>query len=208
MLARLGAALAASALLHAGLLGSLGELIGGGVDFRPAARSAGGLRATLVMQPAESPPQAPQREQAAAPERRASEPADAGARALFEGPKYFTAAELDQRPVPVSAIDLDPPAGVPARNGNVVARILISEHGRADKVQILASDPQGEFDRIVIDAFAAAQYRPGVKNGRPVKSQMTVEIKFEPRDAEAEAEAEAGTRPELPVRRTPPAQAR
>ena len=201
-LARLGAALAASVLLHAGLLGSLGQLIGGGVDFRPAARSAGGLRATLMMQPAEPASQVPQREEAAAPERRASELAEAGARALFEGPKYFTAAERDQPPVPISAIDLDPPAGVPARDGNVVARILISEHGRTDKVQILASDPEGEFERIVIDAFAAAAYRPAVKNGRPVKSQVTVEIRFEPRDSDGE------TPPEPPVRRAPPAQAR
>jgi hypothetical protein len=199
----MGAALVASVLVHAGLLGSLGQLIGGvdfDPDFHPAARRAGGLRATLVMQPAESVSQAPQRADAAAPEHRASELAEA--RALFEGPKYFTAAELDQRPVPVSAIDLDPPAGVPARDGNVVARILISEHGRADKVQILAADPEGEFERIVIDAFAAAAYRPGVRNGRPVKSQLTVEIKFEPRDADGE------TAPEPPVRRAPPAQAR
>lgn len=187
-------------MLHAGLLGSLGQLIGGGVNFQPAARGAGGLRATLAIQPAEPPSPAPQRADAAAPERRAGEPAEA--RAPLPGPRYFTAAELDQRPVPVSAIDLDPPAGVPARNGNVVARILISEHGRADKVQILASDPEGEFDRIVIDAFAAAQYRPGVKNGRPVRSQLTVEIKFEPHDADGETPAEP------PIRRAPPAQAR
>jgi hypothetical protein len=49
---------------------------------------------------------------------------------------------------------------------------------------------------------AAAAYRPGVRNGRPVKSQLTVEIKFEPRDADGE------TAPEPPVRRAPPAQAR
>lgn len=200
-LARFGAALAASVLLHAGLLGSIERMIGGAADHASAARPAAGLRATLAPPPAGPPSQAQRREDAA-PERRASELAEPDARALFEGPQYFSAAELDQRPEPLSAINLDPPAGVPARDGHVVARILISERGRADKVQILASDPAGEFDRIVIDAFAAAEYRPGRKNGRPAKSQMTVEVKFEPRNPEGE------TPPEPPVRRAPPAQSR
>ena len=59
-----------------------------------------------------------------------------------------------------------------------MVRVLINEHGRADQVQVLVSDPEGKFDRAVIEALAAGQYQPGKKDGLPVKSQFLVEVKF------------------------------
>lgn len=185
-LARLGAALAASALLHAGMLGSLGQLIGGAAGFHPGPRPLAGLRATLAPQPVPEPGPGN-----AAASRKASELAAAGALPLFAGPRYFTAAELDRRPAPVSEIELEYPLMGRPRDGHVVAHILINERGRADKVRILASGPADAFERLVIEAFAAALYRPGMRNGLPVKSQMTVEVKFVAENAPGETLQEA-----------------
>lgn len=61
-----------------------------------------------------------------------------------------------------------------------MVRVLIDERGRADQVQVLVSDPEGKFDRAVLDAFSAGRYQPGMKDGVPVKSQFLVEVKFHP----------------------------
>jgi TonB family protein len=187
---KLGAALGASVLLHAGLLGSLEHLIGGTPPGN-GTRAEAALRARIVTLADSAPFPAP----AAAPERpatrrRASELAAAQALPLLPGPQYFSAAELDQRPLALSNITLDYPAGVKPREVMVVARILINEDGRADGVQILSSADESGFDRIVTQAFGNATYRPGRRNNRPVKSQITVEVKFVP-EPEPQAGAEA-----------------
>lgn len=176
-LERLGAALGASVLLHAGLLGSLEQLIGGGASFHSGSRPAAGLRVTLASLAIPEPlPEAKREAVASAPPGPGVTPATA------PGAKYFTAAELDRRPAPVSEIEPEYPADGPRAGGYLVARILINERGRTDKVQVLVSDPKGAFDRAVIEAFSAGRFRPGVKNGAPVKSQMTIEVRFHPED--------------------------
>jgi TonB family protein len=91
---------------------------------------------------------------------------------------YLRASQLDARAAPLGDIEPVPPKGSESRVGRVVARILINESGRADRVLIEASEPRGLFDRSVVDAFGAARYRPGMKAGAPVKSQIRVEVRF------------------------------
>lgn len=181
---KLGAALGASVLLHAGLLGSLDHLIGG-APAAAGARQDGALRARIVALADPAPVAAPATSPAATGRRR-SELAAAQALPLLPGPQYFSAAELDRRPFALTNITLDYPEGVRPREAAVVARILINEQGRADEVQILSAGPEGGFDEVVKQAFGGATYRPGQRNSRPVKSQITVEVKFVPeRDPEA-----------------------
>lgn len=161
------------------MLGSLGHLIGG-ARFKAESAPSRGLRVTLVPLTDPDPLALAARPEALPATPNASELGAPEARSVIAGPRYFTAAELDQRPAAVSAIDLEYPAAGPPRAGYLVARILINEHGRADGVQILVSDPAGAFDRLVTEAFAAGRYQPGRKNGVAVKSQMIVEVKFEP----------------------------
>lgn len=82
------------------------------------------------------------------------------------------------RPGPLGEIEPVPPAKAGDRAGRVVARILISEAGQAERVVIESSEPKGLFDDAVISAFGKARYRPGSKNGIRVKSQMRVEVTF------------------------------
>jgi TonB family protein len=94
--------------------------------------------------------------------------------------RYLRASELDARPAPLGDIEPVAPRGSEARSGRVVARILINEAGKADRVLVEASEPRGLFDASVVRAFGAARYRPGLKRGAAVKSQMRVEVRFEP----------------------------
>jgi TonB family protein len=175
---KLGAALGASVLLHAGLLGSIDHLIGGAPPGAgPRAGSALRARIVALAEPAPVPSPAAASEAAG---RRASELAAAHALPLLPGPKYFSAAELDQRPFAVTNITLDYPADARPREVTVVARILIDEDGHADEVQILSPAAEGGFDGLVKRAFGGASYRPGQRHQRPVKSQITVEVKFVP----------------------------
>jgi periplasmic protein TonB len=98
--------------------------------------------------------------------------------ALAVGPRYWKPSELDVRPGPLGDIEPVPPAKAGERRGRVVARILISESGEAERVVIESSEPKGLFDDSVIAAFGKARYRPGAKNGIRVKSQMRVEVTF------------------------------
>jgi TonB family protein len=173
---KLGAALGVSVLLHAGLLGSLDHLIGGAPPGA-GAREPSALRARIVALADAAPAAEPA---SAAAGRRASELAAAQALPLLPGPQYFSASELDQRPLPITNITLDYPEGVRLREVAVVARILINEEGHADEVQILSPATEGGFDRLVQRAFGGATYQPGRRNNRPVKSQITVEVKFVP----------------------------
>lgn len=108
--------------------------------------------------------------------------ADAGSfwQRLWPTAQYKHASELDARPAALGEIQPVPPPGSEGQGGRVVARILINESGKADRVQIEASEPPGLFDASVVTAFGAARYRPGVKAGVPVKSQMRVEVRFAP----------------------------
>ena len=180
---KLGAAIGASVLLHAGLLGSLDSLIGGAAVS--GAPDAPALHARIVTL-AESAPSAPADVRAAA-DRRGSELATPQALPLLSGPQYFTADELDQRPFALTNITLDYPAGVPPREVLVVARILINETGDADEVQILSDGTEGGFERVVKQAFGGASYRPGRRGGKAVKSQIKIEVKFVPESTPAEA---------------------
>ncbi|MBI3374212.1 MAG: TonB family protein [Betaproteobacteria bacterium] len=85
--------------------------------------------------------------------------------------------------MPLSSIEPEFPELRPHDEGHLVVRVLINEHGRADQVQLLVSDPERKFDRAVIDAFSAGQYQPGIKDGVSVKSQFLVEVKFHPEGA-------------------------
>jgi outer membrane biosynthesis protein TonB len=182
----LGVALGASALLHAGLLGSLPHLTGGAPE--PAPRREAALSARLVPQAAIAAVTVPARELVPPPPRVASEFAAPEALPLLPGPRYFSPAELDQRPLPLTNITLDYPAGTQPRDVQVVARILISEDGRADEVQILSPGQETGFEQLVVRAFGGATYQPGRRGDQPVKSQITVEVRFVPEKPAPEEE--------------------
>ena len=98
-----------------------------------------------------------------------------------DGARYYRAGELDERPQPIvlpepEIADAAGPGSISA--GYLVVQVLINESGTVDKVIFLISDPEGVFDDATTRSFAAARFRPALKNGLTVKSEMIIEIKF------------------------------
>ncbi len=58
--------------------------------------------------------------------------------------------------------------------------LLINESGAVDTYRIIESQPPGIFDSTVTDAFVRERYAPGMITGYSVKSQLLVEVIFEP----------------------------
>jgi protein TonB len=156
--ARLGAALAASLAAHGAVLGALGALPGAWpalpIPLAPV------LHATLAL-PAALPPAAP-----------------AASRARLPLPRYYSAAELDQRPLIESHVEPQFPALALAPTGRVVLRLYVDESGRVERIAVESGDPTGAFEQAARAAFGDARFRPGIKAGVPVKSLLRIEVRF------------------------------
>lgn len=110
--------------------------------------------------------------------------------------QYFLARELDARPVPLSPIEPAYPNDAYLRDipGSVVVRLHINETGMVEKAVILRANPPGQFEEAVQRAFMTARFSPGMRGGRPVKVQMTVEVRYD--SPRAESAPGAGGPPE------------
>jgi periplasmic protein TonB len=104
---------------------------------------------------------------------------NAGGSSLPAAPDYMLGARLDPGPRPLEDIDPDYPDPY-LREGTVVLRLLISDTGQVDNVAVVRSQPPGVFDAAALDAFGKAKFAPGRAAGIPVKSQITVEVRFMP----------------------------
>ena len=100
---------------------------------------------------------------------------------------YYTSLELDQRPdgqIPEPAL----PATL---SGRIKFQVKIEENGRVSDVEVLAFDPAGAFDAAALEtaseALRAAHFRPGVKNGQPVRALVIYELSINPVGAEHRA---------------------
>jgi TonB family protein len=158
---RVSAAIAVSVALHTAVLAAVPGLFSPGSPGGEA-RSAP-FEVRIAGGPA-APPAIPKPRLAAGPKAQA-----------VQGPYYFRGSELDAKPAPLTPIE---PAATARTAGRVIARVLINESGRVDAVHIVASEPMKAFDEAVKTAFGSARYRPGMKAGRSVKSQMLVEVTF------------------------------
>jgi TonB family protein len=168
-----GAALALSVALHTLVLAAAPAM------FRGASAPAEGRQAPIRVRLLAESPAAPEGSKARRSGPRTGSELAAGPQlGVVDGPRYLRGSELDSKPVPLSSVDPAPPAGTEKLIGRVIARILINESGTADAVRIESSEPEAVFDEAVKAAFAAARYRPGVKGGRSVKSQMLIEVTF------------------------------
>jgi protein TonB len=179
---RLAAALGISLGLHAAVAATLDALPYGGaslrshVEWRP-------LRA--VLGPADAPPG---KESSAHPSRAPQTTAGASPRdgsasrpAALPTPYYYRTRELDVRPGITVHVEPEYPqrAALRSLSGTVVARLYIDESGRTDKVEIVRAEPSGVFEEAVEHAFRAARFTPAMKDGRPVRAQMLIEVKFD-----------------------------
>lgn len=95
--------------------------------------------------------------------------------------RYYPVRELDVRPGITKSIEPEYPAAAARRSlsGKVVIRLYIDEKGSVERVETLRADPPGVFERSAERAFRAATFTPGMKAGRAVKTQMTIEVNYD-----------------------------
>ena len=96
--------------------------------------------------------------------------------------RYYTSRELDVRAEPVNQPPLIyPQQAYQARmRGKVTLRMLINERGGVDGITVLESEPHGVFEAAALQAAQALAFSPASLAGRPVKSQKTLEVVFDP----------------------------
>lgn len=63
--------------------------------------------------------------------------------------------------------------------GLVVIRCLIGTDGKANKMEIVQSEPAGVFDESAMSTLKYWQFRPGVKEGEMVSTWVKVPFKYE-----------------------------
>lgn len=98
---------------------------------------------------------------------------------VVQGLRYYTVAELDVRPQVATHVMPDYPADVfSGTRGRVVLRILIGVDGAVDDATVVAARPPGLFEPAATRAFAAARFTPGQIRGKPVPSQLVIEVTF------------------------------
>ena len=129
------------------------------------------LEARLLLAPSE--PAAPAK--TAAP---AARPAFGAAPPLERRERYVPASELDEKPQIRTAVEPRFPADAPVREGRVVLRLHIGESGAVDDIAVVRAEPASVFEEAALEAFAQAAFTPGRKDGRAVKSALTLELLF------------------------------
>lgn len=107
---------------------------------------------------------------------------------VLPGPYYFPPDELSRKPQPASPVPLDYPADSPlVARGRIVLRLLINEAGNVDQVMVEQSELPQELAELARRAFSQARFQPGMKENRPVNSQLMIEVTFESNEAPAKA---------------------
>jgi TonB family protein len=95
-----------------------------------------------------------------------------------------TAAEptsgLDRGPQPLDDIEPAIPVAAGDRGGVVTLRLVISDQGAVESIEVLASSPPGLFDAAALAAFGRARFSPGMKGGVPVRSEVRYDVSFAP----------------------------
>lgn len=100
--------------------------------------------------------------------------------ARIPDPAYYGARQLDVYPVLASTLRLTDPDGgrTPAGVGRVLLLVLIDAEGRVNEVSVIEAEPPGVFEEHTRATFQAARFIPALKDGRPVKSRLLVEVDY------------------------------
>lgn len=94
---------------------------------------------------------------------------------------YFTPHELSRRPQAASDVQIDyPEESGSEEGGRIVLRLLINELGTVDRIVVETDDAPKTLEQLALGAFTHARFRPGMRDNRPVKSQMLVEVTLDP----------------------------
>ena len=95
---------------------------------------------------------------------------------------YFRGSEVDERAIPLNAVDLVYPerALASGQSGVVTLRLKIDHQGVLRDAHVVDAQPAGLFENAALEAVLALRFRPALRNGVPVGSVKTIEVPFHP----------------------------
>ena len=116
-----------------------------------------------------------------APAEPASRPATPVAIASSVDLTYYSAHDLDELPRALREIVPDYPQDADRQriSGTVRLKLKLEADGRVMDAEVVSSMPPGVFDDAAIKAFRAGRFAPAMKNGRPVRSLILIEVAFD-----------------------------
>ena len=91
-------------------------------------------------------------------------------------PRYYQAQDLDSYPRPLSPLRFGRPAGSGAEE--VLLEILVDERGIVQDVILARPSQPGRLDEELRALLAATQFSPARKDGRAVRSRVTLSVRF------------------------------
>jgi protein TonB len=93
----------------------------------------------------------------------------------------FEAYELDQPPQPIVRVQPEYPfkAREQGTQGAVQVKMLVSERGAVQQVQIVAARPEGIFEDAVLKAVRQWKFNPGKIEGEAVTAWVVTTIRFQ-----------------------------
>lgn len=96
-------------------------------------------------------------------------------------PRHYRPSELDVRPQIMTRVNPAYPEAAARRflGGKVVLRLEIDEHGKVERARTVRAQPAGYFEASAEEAFLAARFTPGMKDGRAVRVQVMLEVSFD-----------------------------
>ena len=96
--------------------------------------------------------------------------------------KVVLQEELDVQPVPIDpVIPVYPSEELAASAGGLIKlQLLIDEVGRVTSVEVIESALPATFGVSAARAFEAVRFRPGLRNGSPVRCRVNTSIQFAP----------------------------
>jgi protein TonB len=92
----------------------------------------------------------------------------------------YEAKEVDTKPkiirqMPITYPPLAKRSGV---EGRVVVRVLIGTKGKAEKMEVTVSEPEGVFDENAMKSLKYWQFRPGILDGELVSTWVSIPLTF------------------------------
>lgn len=85
-------------------------------------------------------------------------------------------------PRPLGEIVPAYPEAADGKRGHVLLQLSIDDQGRVVRADVLEATPPGYFEDSARTAFLAARFQPALLNGVPVRSQITIQVDYEPGD--------------------------
>lgn len=94
--------------------------------------------------------------------------------------RYYSVREIDLFPAPIVPLELHYPATAAAARiaGYALLAVVLDAKGLVTDVKVLESEPAGVFDDGAVQAIVAARFSPALKDGRAVRSRITVKLTY------------------------------